>query len=170
MLDDCSTSRWIRHSWASGDRAAEASIRLDGVEEHRPGYLRVMSEIDESGHREPSAAELVTRLSEQISRLVRDELQLALTELKHKAKRAGIGGGLIAAAGTVALLGLGALMVAAIVALARSLPLWAAALIVGGAALLLAGLLALLGIDQLKSAIPPIPEQAIASMKRSAPG
>ncbi|MFN2479016.1 MAG: phage holin family protein [Pseudonocardiaceae bacterium] len=123
-----------------------------------------------SGHREPSAAELVTRLSEQISRLIRDELQLALTELKQKAKRAGIGGGMIGAAGTVALLGLGALMIGAIVALARLLPLWAAALIIGGAALLLAGLLALLGINQLKSAMPPTPEQAIASIKRGVPG
>lgn len=155
---------------ASGDRAAEASIRLGGVKEHCPGYIRIMSEMGESGYREPSAAELVTRLSEQISRLIRDELQLALTELKQKVKRAGIGGGLIGAAGAVALLGLGALMVTTIVALARLLPLWAAALIVGGATLLLAGLLALLGIDQLKSVIPPIPEQAIASMKRSAPG
>lgn len=155
---------------ASVDRADEASIRLGGVKEHCPGYLRVMSEMGESGYREPSAAELVTRLSEQISRLIRDELQLALTELKRKAKRAGIGGGLIGAAATVALLGVGALMVAAIVALARLVPLWAAALIVGGAALLLAGLLALLGIDQLKSAIPPIPEQAIASIKNSVPG
>jgi Flp pilus assembly protein TadB len=132
--------------------------------------FRAMSEMGESGDGEPSAAELVTRLSEQVSRLIRDELQLALTELKQKAKRAGIGGGLIGAAGAVALLGLGALMIAAIVALARLLPLWAAALIVGGAALLLAGLLASLGIDQLKSAIPPTPEQAIASIKRGVPG
>lgn len=42
-------------------------------------------------------------------------------------------------------------------------------MIVGGAALLLAGLLALLGIDQLKSAIPPIPEEAFA-IKRGVPG
>ncbi|MFY9808495.1 MAG: phage holin family protein [Pseudonocardiaceae bacterium] len=126
-----------------------------------------MSETDEPSDREPSAGELVTRLSEQISRLIRDELQLALTELKQKAKRAGIGGGLVAAAGTVALLGLGALMVSAIAALARSLPLWAAALIVGGAALLLSGVLAVRGIDQLKGAMPPTPAQAIASLKRS---
>ncbi len=76
----------------------------------------------ESGDREPSAAELVSRLSGQVSRLIRDELQLALTELKHKAKRAGIGGELIGAAGAVAALGLGALMIAAIVALAWLLP------------------------------------------------
>ncbi|MGB9280464.1 MAG: phage holin family protein [Pseudonocardiaceae bacterium] len=126
-----------------------------------------MSETDEPSDREPSAGELVTRLSEQISRLIRDELQLALTELKQKAKRAGIGGGLVAAAGTVALLGLGALMVSAIAALARSLPLWAAALIVGGAALLLSGVLAVRGIDQLKGAMPPTPAQAIASLKCS---
>jgi hypothetical protein len=81
-----------------------------------------MGEMGESGDREPSAAELVSRRSGQVSRLIRDELQLALTELKHKAKRAGIGGVLIGAAGAVAVLGLGALMIAAIVALARLLP------------------------------------------------
>jgi Putative Actinobacterial Holin-X, holin superfamily III len=35
--------------------------------------------------REPSTGELVSQLSEQVSRLVRDELRLALAELKYKA-------------------------------------------------------------------------------------
>ncbi|PZS39928.1 MAG: hypothetical protein DLM62_05620 [Pseudonocardiales bacterium] len=124
-----------------------------------------MSEAGGSGS-ELSAGELVSRLSEQISQLVRDELRLALTELKQKIKRAGRGGGLIAAAGVVALFGLGALMVAVIAALSRVLPVWAAALIVGGAALLLSGLLTLTGIDQVKGGTPPMPEQAIARIKR----
>lgn len=62
--------------------------------------------------------------------------------------------------------GLGALMVAVIAALSRVLPVWAAALIVGGAALLLSGLLTLTGIDQVKGGTPPMPEQAIARIKR----
>lgn len=124
-----------------------------------------MSEADGSGG-ELSTAELVSRLSEQLSQLVRDELQLALRELTQKIKRSGMGGGLIAAAGVVALFGLGALMVAVIAALSRALPVWAAALVVGGAVLLVAGLLALAGVDQLKRGSSLLPEQAIAGIKR----
>ena len=113
-----------------------------------------------------STGELVSQLSEQTSRLVRDELQLALAELKQKGKQAGIGAGLTGAAGLIALYGLGALLVAVIAALALVLPVWAAALIVGAALLVLAGLLALAGMRQVKRATPPMPEQAIASTKR----
>ena len=115
---------------------------------------------------ELSTGELISQLSEQTSRLVRDELQLALAELKQKGKQAGIGAGLTGAAGLVSLFGLGALLVAVIAALALVLPVWAAALIVGAAMLVLAGGLALAGIGQLKRATPPMPEQAMASTKR----
>ena len=110
--------------------------------------------------------ELVSRLSQQVSQLVRDELQLALAELKQKGKHAGIGAGLTGAAGLISLFGLGALLVAVIAALALVLPVWAAALIVGAALLALAGVLALAGMRQVKRATPPMPEQAMASTKR----
>jgi len=115
---------------------------------------------------ELSTGELVSQLSEQTSRLVRDELQLGLAELKQKGKQAGIGAGLTGAAGLVALFGLGALLVAVIAALDLVLPVWVAALIVGAAVLVLAGVLALAGMGQVKRATPPMPEQAIASTKR----
>ena len=126
-----------------------------------------MSEVSGQGDpRELPTGELVSQLSEQTSRLVRDELQLALAELKQKGKQAGIGAGLTGAAGSVALYGLGALVIAVIAALALVLPVWAAALIVGAALLGLAGVLALAGMRQVKRATPPMPEQAIASTKR----
>lgn len=114
---------------------------------------------------ELSAGELVSRLSEQVSQLVRDELQLALVELKQKLKRAGVGGGLIGAAGLVALLGLGALVAGAIAALARVLPVWAVGPIVGGALLVLAGLLARMGVDRLKRGTLSTPKEAMAGIK-----
>ena len=55
---------------------------------------------------EPSAAELVKQVSEQTQRLIRQELALARLELTEKAKHAGIGAGMLAAAGLVALLAL----------------------------------------------------------------
>ena len=114
---------------------------------------------------ELSAGELVSRLSEQVSQLVRDELQLALVELKQKIKRVGVGGGLIGAAGLVALLGLGALVAGAITALERVLPAWAAGPIVGGALLVLAGLLAGMGVDRLKRGVLPTSKEAMAGIK-----
>ncbi len=113
-----------------------------------------------------ATSDLVRRLTDEMKTLVRQELALAQAELQEKGKRAGIGAGLTGAAGVIALFGLGALLVAVIAALALVLPVWAAALIVGGVLLLLAGGLALAGIGQVKRATPPMPEQAIASTKR----
>ncbi|MGH4025587.1 MAG: phage holin family protein [Pseudonocardiaceae bacterium] len=109
---------------------------------------------------------MVRRLSEQIPLLVRDELRLALAELQHKGKRTGLGAGLAGAAGLMSLYGLGVLLVAVVAALGLVLPVWAAALIVGAAVLVLAGGLGLVGMGQVKQAAPPIPEQAIASTER----
>jgi len=126
-----------------------------------------MSEAGGPGdQRESSTGELVSRLTEQVSQLVRDELRLAQAELKEKGKRLGIGAGLTGVAGVLALYGLTALLAAVIAALALVLPVWAAALIVGVVVLLVAGLLALTGVGQVKRGTPPMPEQAIASTKR----
>ena len=128
-----------------------------------------MTETSEPGNlRELPTGELVAQLSKQVSRLVRDELRLAQVELRQKGKRAGLGAGLAGAGGVVALFGLAAVETAAIVAVTIALPLWAAALVVGAALLLLAGLLGLIGTSQVKRGGPPIPEQAIASVQRDA--
>src|SRR2546429_9988181 len=52
-----------------------------------------------------STGDLVKLAAEQISRLVRDELQLARVEIGGKAKRFGTGAGLFGAAGVIALYG-----------------------------------------------------------------
>lgn len=54
--------------------------------------------------------ELVSRLSTEMSSLVRGELELARLELTEKAKHTGKGAGAIGAAGLVALYGVGALI------------------------------------------------------------
>jgi hypothetical protein len=116
---------------------------------------------------EPSTGELVSRLSEQLGRLVRAELQLAQQGLAHKVKPAGIGAGLVAAGGVLALVTLGELVAAATAALALVLSAWAAALIIGGAVLLLAGLLVVVtGLGRIKRGSPSLPTQAIANIKR----
>ncbi|MEV4461171.1 phage holin family protein [Microbispora sp. NPDC049633] len=112
-----------------------------------------------------STGELVRRLSEDVSRLIRDELRLARLEMTRKGKRAGMGAGLLGAAGLVAFYGGGALVATAILALALVLPAWASALIIGAALLALAGLLALVGKEQVSRAAPPTPDEAMRSLK-----
>jgi len=114
---------------------------------------------------DPSVGQLMTQLAEQTSRLVRDELQLAQTELKNTAKHAGVGAGLLSGAGALALFGVGTLITTAIAALDLVLPLWLAALIVTGVLFLAAGVAALLGKKQLQQA-SPTPERTVANVKR----
>src|SRR4029453_11395165 len=90
-----------------------------------------------------STAELVQRASEQLSRLVRDEIALAKAELSEKGKHAGIGVGLFGAGGALALYGAGALITTLIVVLDLFLPLWVSALIISVVLFLIAGILAL---------------------------
>jgi hypothetical protein len=112
-----------------------------------------------------STSELVKLASEQISRLVRDELKLAKTELTAKGKRAGLGVGMFGAAGLLSLFGVGALLTAAIIGLAAALPAWLSALLVGVVLFLVAGALALVGRGQVKQAVPPAPTEAVQNVK-----
>ncbi len=111
--------------------------------------------------------DLVKQLSEQTSTLVRKELQLAQVEMTEKGKRAGIGAGLFGGAGVVALYGVGALITAVILLLATALEPWLSALIVAVVLLAGAGVAALMGKKQVEQAVPPAPEQAIHSGKRT---
>ncbi|MEV0808045.1 phage holin family protein [Micromonospora sp. NPDC050200] len=114
---------------------------------------------------EPSTAELVQRATEQVSRLVRDELALARAELTRKGKHAGIGIGLFGGGGALALYGLGALVTAAVLLLDLVLPAWLAALIVAVALFLVAGVLALVGKQQVSQAVPPVPASTVRSVR-----
>ena len=112
-----------------------------------------------------STADLVRALSEQTTRLVRDEIELAKVELTEKGKQAGIAAGAFGVAGVVAFFGAGALVAFAIAILAEAVDTWLAALIVGVVLLVVAGVLALVGKKKVAKAIPPAPERAITSVK-----
>ena len=113
----------------------------------------------------PTVGQLVERLSEQATRLVRSEIALAKAELTTKAKHAGIGIGLLVVGGVLVLYGLGFLLHSAMEGLATAMPLWLAALIVGGVLVLVAGTLAFVGVKQLQRGVPPTPTGAVASIK-----
>jgi Flp pilus assembly protein TadB len=122
-----------------------------------------------TGHRAAAAeqpvGELVKQATEQMSDLFRSELRLAQAEMMAKGKRYRTGGGLFGGAALVGFLGLQAAVATVIAAIAVSLPVWAAALIVAGALFVTAGILALLGRAQTHRAGPLKPEQAINGVK-----
>jgi uncharacterized membrane protein YqjE len=118
------------------------------------------------GSEEASLAELAQRLSDQTTRLARQEVELAKAELSEKGKRIGVGAGAFSAAGLLAVFGLAVLTATVILLLATAMTAWLAALIVAVVYLAVAGVLALLGKKKVESATPPLPEQAIASSKQ----
>jgi len=113
-----------------------------------------------------SVARLVQDASEQVSRLVRDEMRLAAVELRQKGTRFGVGAGLMGAAGLLAFFGGGTLVACAVLALSLAVAPWLAALLVGVIVLLIAGVLALMGRKQVQAAVPPVPENAVRSVKK----
>ena len=114
---------------------------------------------------EQSTGELVKLAAEQVSVLVRDELKLAQLEMSGKAKQAGKGAGMLGGGGIVALYGVACLIACAIIAISHSLQAWLAALIVGAALLLVAGVAAALGRSHMRKATPAMPTEAVDSVK-----
>lgn len=107
---------------------------------------------------EASLPQLLGQLSEQTSRLVRDELKLAQKEFQKSVRHAGIGAGLISVAGLLAVLGLMTVIAAAVAALSLVLPVWAAALIVAVVLFACAGVAALVSRKQVEQVSPPTAE------------
>jgi uncharacterized membrane protein YqjE len=114
---------------------------------------------------EASPGELISRASQQVSQLVREELKLAQAEMKQKGGRFALGGGLFGGAGLLAFLGLEVLLAAAVIALAHALPLWASALVVAAVLLLAAAVMGAVAKNEVGRAAPPAPEQAVAGLK-----
>lgn len=134
------------------------------MSEHGPSGSPAMRQASQTA--DPSTGELVTKLSELSAQLVRSELQLAQTEMQQKAKRVGLGAGLLGTSGVVALFGFGALVTTAILALDLAVPAWLAALIVAVLLFVVAGVSALVGKKQVSEATPLKPEQAIDGVKQ----
>jgi hypothetical protein len=120
---------------------------------------------DQGDLRERPLPELLKQLSEQTTRLVRQELELAKAELTQKGKQAGAGAGLFGAAGAIGLAALGALTACFILALNAVMPAWLAALLVAVVYGVVAAVLAMRGRAKVKQATPPVPEQTIETVK-----
>ena len=114
---------------------------------------------------EARVADLIRRASEDVSRLVRDELQLAKVELTDKARNAGAGVGMMGGAAVLAWFGVGTLVASAVLALALVLPGWLAALIVAVVLFAVAVMLVLMGRSHVRRAVPPMPVEAMNSVR-----
>ena len=97
-----------------------------------------------------SLGELFTELAQETSTLVRQEVNLAKTEMSQKASRAGKHAGILAAGGALAYAGLLAIVAAVIVLLDNLMPLWLSALLVGLVVAVVGYLLVRRGLDALK--------------------
>ena len=115
--------------------------------------------------RERSTGELVKDLSHEMSTLARQEVALAKAELTEKAKKAGIGVGLLTGGGVAMLLALGSLTAFLILLLELAMPAWVAALIVTLLWGVVAAVLALQGKQKVQEVGKPVPEKTVESVK-----
>ena len=122
-------------------------------------------DVESKTQADASIGQLVSQLSAQTSRLVRDEMRLAQQEFRESAKHAGIGAGLLSAAGLLALLGLATVVAAAVAALSLVLPVWAAALIIGAVLFAAAGIAGLISKKQVEQTTP-VPQRTVDNVKR----
>lgn len=121
--------------------------------------------VPERGRDGATLGELVARVSDQLGRILRGELQLIQLQLVAKGKNLGIGAALFVVAGLIAFFAAGVLIAAAVLGLAVVLPAWLSALIIGIAMLLFAGLLALIGKSRAQKGQMPSAAEAKAHLK-----
>jgi predicted phage tail protein len=118
-------------------------------------------------HSEKSIGELFTDLTQGVSTLVRQEVQLAKTEISEHISAGVKGIGFLVVAGCLAFVGFQVLVAAAVLGLSLILNAWLAALIVSLALLLIAGVLLPMALNGLKKMTAP-PEKTIETLKEDA--
>ncbi len=120
---------------------------------------------ESKGDGRKSVFALIGELPGIITTLIRDEIEQIKRELVTRLKSAGIGIALFAGAAVFLYFAAFPLLAAAVFGIAEALPLWLSALIVGVALVLVAAVLVLVGISRLKKGVPPVPKEAVDSVK-----
>jgi hypothetical protein len=121
-----------------------------------------------AGQDNRSLGELFAELSRETTTLVRQEVELAKTELSHSASEVGKDVGFLAAGGAVAYAGFLAIIAAIIVGLGQAgVTWWLSAAIVGIVVAAIGGFLVMRGIQDLRTA-NFAPTQTIQSLKEDA--
>ncbi|QCW51955.1 phage holin family protein [Nocardioides dongxiaopingii] len=113
-----------------------------------------------------STGELISRLSDQSSQLIRDEIRLAQAETAQKVKHGVTGIAGFGVAGLLALYGVLGLLATAVLGLAEVLPAWLSALIVSVVVLAAAAVAALLGKKEMGEVGGVAPTRAVEGVKQ----
>ncbi|MGZ4551837.1 MAG: phage holin family protein, partial [Blastococcus sp.] len=113
-----------------------------------------------------SLGQLVSSVTSDVSSLLRLEIELAKSEIQQQVRQGATGGALAALAGFLGFLASILLSFAAVYGLANVMPVWAAFLVVAGAYLLLAGLLAFLGVRRFQQVKGPQRAQLQAQLTK----
>lgn len=118
-----------------------------------------------AGKAAPSIGELFGLMSNQVSSLIRGEIELTKSKAVSFVTRMGRGIGLLVGAGILTLYLLGWIFHSIEMAIAVALPRWASALIVVGLLLIIVLILALLGVRELKRAkeTTPAPKEGLSA-------
>lgn len=112
-----------------------------------------------------SLIKLIADVPGMVGTLIRGEIDQIKKEITAKLTAIGVGVGLFAAAAFLGFFVFATLVAAAVLGIAEALPAWLAALIVAGVLLIIAVVLALIGMNRLKKGVPPLPEKSIESVK-----
>lgn len=134
-----------------------STTRPDPVRAARPGR--------NGADDKKSVFTLIGELPNLVTTLIRDEIEQIKREAITRLKTAGIGVGLFVGAAVFGYFALWVLIATAILGIATALPAWLSALIVGVALLLVAVVLGLLGLSRVKRGVPPVPKEAVDSVK-----
>lgn len=125
---------------------------MSALPHDRPGPRRVPApHIPEAHHDERSLGELFSELMTEARTLVKQEVELAKTEMTQKASVAGKNAAMIGAGGVVALIGSLPLVAAMVIGLGHLIGYGWAALLVGAVITGIGAFLAMKGINTLKA-------------------
>ena len=116
---------------------------------------------------ETSVGELIGNISDDLSQLFRQEVELAKAELKQEASKAGKAGGMLGGAAFAAYLAVVLLSFALVFALGNVMDYGWAALIVGAIWGIVAAVLFVNGRKKLKT-VDPVPHRTVDTLKEDA--
>ena len=147
----------------SDDTRAEAHNDTHGAT-HRDTHSDTRG--DTKTHRDDgrTLGEIISDLTTQFSTLIREEIELAKTEISQNLSRAMKDVVSLAIGGFIAYAGFLVLLLAAAWGLALLMPLWVAGLIVGGVVLIIGAIMVMGGIQDLRKH-SLMPRQTIESLK-----
>jgi uncharacterized membrane protein YqjE len=120
-----------------------------------------------SAQPEHSLGELFSELANDMTVLVRQEVELARTETMEKVSTATRSVMMMVVGGLLAYAGLVALVIAAAIALGAMMPYWLSALIVGVVVIIIGAGILMSGRSSLTN-INPVPEKTVETLKEDA--